>query len=612
MKLTKVLDGLNSLEKNSFIKIIDNIITEGPVNKKEIDLILTQSEGQLKNVDNENISKVFNLVNSSFAAYLNHEFANLNSQLEVAIDIIIRDGNCIMSREWFSQLYEQEIKTLNKKVIDFKKILDSEEMDPRIRDYKIYLACVHTAFYNDKEYNRDPVITLDEKSILNTLSKRLGLSLEEVRLIKAQIIPFEKTDIDSIIKDLKELGILFYSKKNLEVYIPDEVVKIIRKLKGKELADKHFRRILKHLRDPHINLIARRHNIDRSLSIYDKTKAILKEGIKLSDVLTDGIFKENISINDRKGTINDLMNKLNIETTRRGFTIEDKIKIIINHFEEIENDTKVSISIDGYDKLLVDVNTEFPELNDMLKSSFELQSNNVLNSLMLLNYNIKPRDILDLFTDEQLKKICQKYNIKSRGDQVENILENYKDTENIFIENFANIGKRNLAGLKEDGIIIKESEIGLKYEELTKLIFKKLGFNVDESLRKKLNNAKNKIDILLNLGNKEVILIECKTSKDRDYNKFSTVSRQLKAYQELVRGKEFNVVKTLLVADNFSEDFISECEVDFELNLSLIKSISLLEIYRVFKKSAIKKFPTNLIKRDVVINEERIIRALLK
>ena len=58
MKLAIVLDGLNSLEKNSFIKIIDNIITESNVNKKEIDSILTQSEGQLKNVDNENISKV--------------------------------------------------------------------------------------------------------------------------------------------------------------------------------------------------------------------------------------------------------------------------------------------------------------------------------------------------------------------------------------------------------------------------------------------------------------------------------------------------------------------------------------------------------------------------
>ena len=245
----------------------------------------------------------------------------------------------------------------------------------------------------------------------------------------------------------------------------------------------------------------------------------------------------------------------------------------------------------------------------MLKNSFELQANNVINSLMLLDYNIKPRDILDLLTDEQLKKVCQKYNIKSRGNMVENILENYKDTENIFIENFQNIGQRNFAGLKENGITIR-SEIGIKYEELNDL--KKLGFNVDESLRKKLNNAKNKIDVLLNLGNNEVILLECKTRKDREYNKFSSVSRQLKAYQELVRGKEYKVIKSLLVADDFSDDFISECEVDFELNLSLIKSISLLEIYRAFKKSKIKKFPINLMMRDVLINEERIIRALLK
>ena len=102
-----------------------------------------------------------------------------------------------------------------------------------------------------------------------------------------------------------------------------------------------------------------RHNIDRNLSTHDKIKAILKEGIKLSDVLTDGMFKDNILINNRKKVLNDLMDNLSIETSRRGITIEDKVDIIVNHFEEIENDTKVSTSIDGYDKLLIDINTVF-------------------------------------------------------------------------------------------------------------------------------------------------------------------------------------------------------------------------------------------------------------
>ena len=36
MKLEKILDKLDSIEKNSFIKIIDNIISKNPKNEKEI------------------------------------------------------------------------------------------------------------------------------------------------------------------------------------------------------------------------------------------------------------------------------------------------------------------------------------------------------------------------------------------------------------------------------------------------------------------------------------------------------------------------------------------------------------------------------------------------
>lgn len=41
MKLETVLSNLNSLEKNSFFKIIDTIISNNPKNGKEIDKILS-------------------------------------------------------------------------------------------------------------------------------------------------------------------------------------------------------------------------------------------------------------------------------------------------------------------------------------------------------------------------------------------------------------------------------------------------------------------------------------------------------------------------------------------------------------------------------------------
>jgi hypothetical protein len=66
MKLEKILDKLGSLEKNSFIKIIENIITKSPKNGKEIDKILSSSDKGLKSVDNQNISKIFSLTSNEF------------------------------------------------------------------------------------------------------------------------------------------------------------------------------------------------------------------------------------------------------------------------------------------------------------------------------------------------------------------------------------------------------------------------------------------------------------------------------------------------------------------------------------------------------------------
>ncbi len=66
MKLEKILANLNSFEKNSFLKIIDNILSNNPKNAQAIEKILTDSSKDLKNMDNINIAKVFNLVSGQF------------------------------------------------------------------------------------------------------------------------------------------------------------------------------------------------------------------------------------------------------------------------------------------------------------------------------------------------------------------------------------------------------------------------------------------------------------------------------------------------------------------------------------------------------------------
>jgi len=614
MKLEKILDKLGSIEKNSFIKVIDSIISKEPKNIKEIDKILSSSDKGLKSVDNQNISKIFSLTSIEFEEYVKSEFQEVSTQLDILIDIIIRDGNCIMKQDWFSRLYESEIKQLKTRIKKLNSDFENDKSDlspARKRDYNIYKSCLNTAYHNDLENNRESKITSDELSIILTLSKELGLSQEEVKLINYSILPIVKGDIQSVIKSLKNIGVIFFSNKENTIYVADEMVKILRNVRKKQVADKYYRRILKLLRQPIINQISREHNIDRKLTYSQKVEGILKEGVSFTNLLLKDIYKPGSTLTEKKKKLNELCEKgLGIRNLK-GSTLDDKINSLIKHFENVERDEKVGISLDGFEKLLSELNLSLPKLNRQIKEQFQLQEDYALKAEFLLDYNIKPRDILDLISKVDLTKFIKDNGIKQRGDDILNILEHYKDVENLYLENYENVAYRNLNLLKENGITIKESQLGLKFEELTKIIFKGLGFKVDEKYRKRMNTSKDKMDILINLGNDEIIIVECKSIKERGYNKFSLVSRQLKSYQNLALKNDLRISKILLVSPEFSDDFVTDCEMDTEMNLSLVTASTLSNIFESFKKSKYEEFP-HVLFRDIVLNEERILKALSK
>ena len=277
MKLELVLDKLNSFEKNSFLKIINDIVAGSHKNSREVEKILTATDKDLKNIDNVNIAKVFRLVEDEFAEYIRAEFVDITSQLDIMTDIVIRDGNCIMRQEWFSMLYERELKGLKKKVKEIEKSFETEKSEideQRKRDYQIYRACLRTAYTNDEQQNADKKITSDELSILLTLTNQLELSQEEIKLINYMVVPVQKHEIDTVINNLKNIGVLFFSKKQNTIYVADEVVRVLRKVRGKDVADKFFRRILRLMREPQINLVCRKHNIDWKQPFAKKVEAL--------------------------------------------------------------------------------------------------------------------------------------------------------------------------------------------------------------------------------------------------------------------------------------------------------------------------------------------------
>ncbi|AWH83717.1 hypothetical protein HYN59_00675 [Flavobacterium album] len=615
MKLEKILNNINSFEKNSFLKIIDNLISAKPKNIKLIESILSDSNKDLKTVDNINIVNVFHLLEDEFTEYIKDEFLKTSSQLDILIDIISRDGSCIIRQDWFSRLYEKELASLKTKLKAFEEDIandKSEISDERKRDYNIYLSCVRTAYYNDENNNQEKKITSDEHSILLTLSNCLSLSQEEVKLINYLILPVKKLEIEAVINELKAIGIVFYSKKNNTIYVADEIVRILRKIRGKEVSDKFFRRVLLQFREPQINLICRKHNIDRKLPLENKIAEIINAGISFKQILIDDIHKDGTNLTEKKKFLNDFCEKNLMINSLKGTIIEEKIDNLIKHFEDIEKDDKIGMSHDGFEKMLIQLGEFAPHINQLLKSKFELQDENVLRSNFLLDYNIKPRDILELVPDKELEEFSKTKEIKTRGDLIANILDAYKDSENLFLENYENIGFRNLLALKESGIIVKEADLGIKFEDLTKKILAELGFKIDEDLRKKLNTSKDQIDILINLDNNDLIIVECKTIKESNYNKFSSVSRQLKSYDAIARKNGYKVVKSLLIAPEFSDDFIKDCGLEYDLNLSLITAGSLMKILIGFRNSKLKVFPHNLLMRDVVIKEDLVLKAIGK
>jgi len=522
----------------------------------------------------------------------------------------------MMSREWFLKLYNNEHAKLESNIKYFKRLLENEDGDleeHRKRDYQIYKNCVQTAYENDLIRNLEKQLSWEEKSILQTLENNLELSNEEVRWISHTVIPLEKFKVDDLLNELKESGIIFFNRKTNTLYVPDEFIWLLREIAGIELPNKFLRRILKNLSDPEINLITKKHNINRKWSRKRKIQEILNQGINATNLLTEIIFRPGTSKTDKSKKLHTLMEKgLEVDIEKFGRSLEEKVANLIKYFNDLEKEDTISLSRDGFNSLLKDLAGTFPIINNKIKEEFELQDENVMSSELLNKYNIKPRDILYLFIRDELLKYCKGHNIKSRGNLIKNIIENYRDIDDLYIENFDAIGRRDLKTLHDKGLFVKEIELGLLYEKVTQKIFNRLGFNTDHKLKNSLNTSRHKIDILINLGNQDLMLVECKTKKDQEYNHYTSVSRQLKSYVNLCEKKNYHVTKAIIVANEFSDDFIGACEYDYELNLSLLTSRGLMKILDGFKNSTIKEFPVRLLMRNGLLNEDRIVKVLTR
>lgn len=621
MRLHQILELLNSLEKKQFLNVLESL-AEKSGRRAEVESILDRSVSDaLKSAEGDVITSVFELLRGEYKAYVISELENFSSHAGIFTDILSRDGGSIMSGRWFDTLYGREIAKLSGQISLLKDDFESGggRLSPdRLRDYKIFLRCVAVAFSNDTANNLDAKITADESTILKALAQALGLSSQEVSEIIYMVVPLSKSEESEAQEYLRKSGLAFVHRKSGVIYVADEMVAVFREAHGREIAGKNYRTMLRLLKDPELNSVCKRHGLPmRGVDSDAKITSIIESGISFTTCFLEDIYKAEDALADKKKRLAEICDAGFPGIKLQGATLNDKVASILSHFRAIDNDDRVEIGKSGYDVLLRHLAESTPAINDRLREMFLFQEAQVLQSDFLLDRNIKPRDVIELMTPTERKEFCTAYSIPRRGSEVLNILDAYRKAENLLVEQFVLLANRDLAGLKDFGISIKESELGLKFEDATKQIFRELGLEVDEDLKIALNTAKDKVDILIRTEGIEVILVECKSSKDLTYTKFSSLTRQMKSYQQLINSKGYRVVKSLLVAPSFSDDFVNSVEMEYELNLTLISAESLKQIHSAFVGQSQKTaatFPHKMLAhaRDVVLNADRIIKTLSK
>ncbi len=617
MKLKQVLSVLNQVEKTKFINCLDRICSSDSA-------YTALSKEQMKGATNDEVTELFKSVEVGFSEFITEQLSMAGPAVSLLVNILSRDGNCVATQDWVKSLYTEEWRTLDllsKAIEEEIKNASFEEFNHGYR-LKVFKACLEVAYFNDKKINRQSQITDDARSILNEMAEHLKISTNEAAAIEHLSNPIEHTNqvVSVALEALREIGLIFINRKTSEVLVPDEFVVILNRRQGKEIADKHLLRILRCLSDAELSSILKRYGkATRGVSRNEKIYSILHSGIKVRSILDNDIFSDKETQNARKDRLKNLMDELDVNAQKLGTTLSERIDIILNSLNSSLNEEFDELSASGYKELHETLLREFkgfdevgnPEdLDQRLQRVFELEPTERLSTEMLRALSITPNDILFLLSHDEIREVRDTLSLTKRGEPRAVVLQSFVNANDKLIENYELLAARDLQALRSAGLEITEAEIGVKFEEATKTIFENLSLNVDEELRKSINTAKDKIDILISVSNADVIIGEAKTFKNGDFAKYSTTSRQVKSYVSRCESQGKAVIQVLIIAPTFSNDFIESASVDTDINISLLTAAGLKEIYEAYKAKKRPNFSAKLLTKGGLLKTELIAKNI--
>ncbi|WP_394239848.1 hypothetical protein [Vibrio astriarenae] len=612
MKLNQILNSINQVERSKFINCIDKLCQPTGDNSQLKDH-LSKIDGQLKSASNDDITKLLSLVKSKFIAHLKEKLTDGGPQSSILINILIRDGNSIASIHWIEQLYNKELRVIDKLSKSFISDLaaSDDEKDDRVKRLETYLNCLKASIEHNKKNNRDTKFSSNERAILSSLAISLGLTRDEIYSLEHIVSPIPPSGIDVALEYLRECGIVFINRRRQELLIADEVVEDLHEILGKELHDKYILRILRSLNDAELSSVMRSHGYkSRGTTRTEKITKISHSGIAIRSILYYDIHPSGTLLNGKKDTVKRIIEDMDLNISRIGSTLDERIDLIIDHLKKSNRQEFKMLNASGYKQLLSTLNETTPTVEQRIRHEFEIEQKELLDPERLKMLGITPLDVLYLYTNDEIKQIRDLLGLSNRGNARTSILDSFVSATDQMIENYNNLATRNLSELTKSGIIAKEADIGSKFEEATRAIFEQLGLNVDEDLRKDINTSKDRSDIIISLENNDVIVGEVKSFKGGNYAKYSTTSRQVKAYAKRCEANGLRVAQVLIIAPSFSTDFVNAADMDADINISLLEADGLKKILSAYKSKRTPQFSPKLLTKGGLLKADLIAKSI--
>ena len=315
-------------------------------------------------------------------------------------------------------------------------------------------------------------------------------------------------------------------------------------------------------------------------------------------------------ISEKKERLKTLIEDLDLSVNKLGTKLEDRVDLLVAAFRAGADAEFNYLSASGFSELVLSLESTSPSVLQRIRDQFEIEPNESLDPERLRSLGISPLDILYLYTNNEVKEIRDRMNFPKRGNTRKAILDSYSSAIDKLLEHYELLASRDLAGLNKEGIEIKEAEIGTKFEELTRTKLEQLGLMVDEELRKQINTAKDKADIIISLGGDDVIICEVKSYKNGYFAKYSTTSRQVKAYANRCEASGKRVAQVLIIAPSFSQDFIMAAEMDADVNISLLEAKGLKAIVSAYKTRRTPKFSAKLLTKGGLLKADLIAKTI--